>query len=311
MSNSSAHSKPLMSMTGFGRGSSQDSRVMVEVEIKSVNNRFLDVSFKLPRFYQAFEPRIKALIQERFGRGRLEFQILRMPTCKDSYQVVVNRALFENMLESGNALLKDFSLLNEAAKQALFFEIFRSKDVISVIENIDQIEKEWSVVETAVNQALLNLKQMREQEGSSLSADLHKRLKNVSGLCEQIKVTGDRSPESLRAKLEKKIKGLSKEVLNDPARLYLEVGIMAERLDIAEELSRLSAHIVHFSHILEGTSEAASDRSRGRHLDFLLQEFNRELNTIGAKAQDAEIQAIVVLGKVEVERLREQVQNVE
>lgn len=291
----------IKSMTGYGRGEWSEEAKRVEVEIKSFNHRYCDVQVHLPRRLNCFEGQVRQLVKQRVSRGRIEVSVQ-----------IDDASLVEQRLEVDLDLAKDYLLGLRALQEKLnlpgeinletfvnFREIFTRREVEP------NLEKEWSILQAAVEGALISLDKMRQEEGVLLAQDFHQRLQTIAELVRHIE---ERAPLALKAyqqRLRQRVQEFCPGEQIDEARLAQEVAYLAERSDISEELVRMRSHLHQFREML-GRSEPM-----GRKLEFILQEINREANTIAAKASDAETAQLIVEIKSELEKMREQVQNVE
>jgi len=291
----------IKSMTGYGRGEWQGEGRRVEVEVKSFNHRYLDISLRLPRRLASLESQVRNCIKQHLSRGRVEF-----------FVQVDNSSLPEQKLELDVALAKDLHSALKSLKEVLeipgeirietmanFKDIFGHKEV-----EID-LEKEWTFLQGALEGALNGLEKMRSQEGLTLRGDFLCRLQTIE---EMIGTIEEKAPGVLRAshdRLAERVRELSGALSIDEGRLAQEVAYLAERSDITEELVRIRSHLNQFREMLD------RPEPMGRKLEFLLQEINREANTIGSKASDAGMAQVIVGVKSELEKMREQVQNVE
>jgi len=291
-------------MTGFGRGACSTSALGVEVEIKSLNSRFLDLIFRLPREYSIFEMELRDLIASKLQRGRVEVHVTRKAVTSAATALQFNRALFDAHLKIAEDLLGELGCPKQKDRSDLVRDILSKNEIVEMVEVPINITEERQVLLEAITKTLQQLCVCREREGQKTGEDLKVRLGTLSDLAKKISEGAQTAPAQLREKLQQRIKKLAPEVLLDPQRLAQEVAILSDRVDVSEELMRLSAHIGEFD-------KALSQKSSGRKLDFLVQELSRELNTIGSKAQDSSLQGLVVEGKSVLEKLKEQVQNVE
>jgi uncharacterized protein (TIGR00255 family) len=283
-------------MTGFGRAESP----RFTVEVQSVNHRFLEARCRLPRRWSGLEPRIQQAVQQRFARGHFEVKL--EPRGEEvSRSLRVDVALARQYVEALRTLQRELRLPGEVGLEL----VAGQRDLVAVEEAEENLEEIWAALEPVLVEALRALGAMRAREGQALTGVLERHLLEVAdGLA---RVRG-RVPEVVRGqrdRLRERVRDLLDGRLPDPERLEQEVALLAERADVAEECDRLESHLAQFRHAL------AEAGPQGRRLDFLLQEMNREVNTIGSKAADAVIAQDVVGLKTTVERLREQVQNVE
>lgn len=292
----------IISMTGFGRGEAADNGLNATVELKTLNSRYLDVTTRLPQRLQQKELELKEIIQKSVSRGKLNVSVYisAKDTGEPSIQIdeikVKAYAKLLNKLREVAGIDKALDIKSITS----FGDVFISKE-----EDEESIQRKWDLVKIATENALVNLMEMRNQEGDQLKKDLLDRIHSIDyTLDEIIKITDGRSID-VRNKLHERIKTLIEDENIDEERLEMEVAIIADKMDITEETVRLRAHLKFFIEAIEQPEPA------GRRLNFLTQEINRELNTIGSKANDSEIAHHVVKSKEMLEQIREQVQNVE
>ena len=288
------------SMTGYGRGEATNGEVAVVVEMKSVNNRFLDVQLRVPREYLLLEPRLVERIKRDITRGRVEVFVRR--TSSDSTQVVQpDPALAESYRKAMVIVAQRLQRTPEDVPLAL---ILQQPGVLSLVERDTDVLAEWDVVSTALEAAMSELLEMRATEGLALRADLGGHLDQLEVLRAQIEAEAQGVAERLRARLDNRIRKLVADRV-EPARLAQEAAILADKADISEELARLGSHCQQFRDTLSATEPV------GRRLEFLLQELNREINTTGSKTTEHPVAARVVDMKSVAERMREQAANIE
>lgn len=292
----------IRSMTGYGRGESRGPSGQLTVEMRSVNNRFLDVQVKLPRSLNALEPRVRGRVQDGFSRGRIDVFITRSGADAAPFRFTVDHERAAQYVSALKELQAKFSLAG-AVDIALLASL---PDVIGREEVAEDQEALWTALSGALQQASEGLRSMRGQEGASLARDITGRLDAIEGLVAAVRARAPQTVELARKRMADALERLLKEP-PDPARLAQEIALLAERTDVTEELTRLGSHLGQFRGMLSGTGTEPV----GRKLDFLLQEMGREVNTIASKAQDAEIGAGMVAAKAELEKVREQVQNIE
>ena len=287
------------SMTGFGRGQATGSDVTVTVEMKSVNNRFRDLQLRCPREYMAFEPRVAALLKPRFGRGRIDVFIRRTST-SGSVGVMVDEGMARTYLKSLMDLGEKLNVANDLTLSGLA----GLPGVLATVEQPPDVSAEWVVLETALDAAADHLAEMRAREGEAMKEALTALLDELDDYCQKVALEADGVAARLRLKLMDRLNKLVSDRV-DPDRLAQEAAVLADKADISEELARLESHIKQ--------ARAAMKRKEpiGRRLDFLAQELNREINTIGSKASEHSVSALVVDMKSTLERVREQVANVE
>ena len=289
------------SMTGFGRAEIKGLGYHISIEMKSVNHRFLEIMVKTPRSFNILEDRIRKVIQNTIQRGRVEVYINIKETEEKKRLVKVDKEL---ALSYDNSL-KELAQALDSVYKTDIYRLASLPDVLMVEEEEIDIEDLWSVLEKSLHLALNNLIQMRKDEGFRLTRDLEKRLEVLQT---QTKAVAERALQVVpeyRDRLTEKLKALLSDTSIDENRLSMEVVLFADRACIDEELVRLESHLAQFEQAL------LSSDSIGRKLDFLVQELNREINTIGSKANDLVISRIVVEGKSELEKIREQIQNIE
>jgi uncharacterized protein (TIGR00255 family) len=293
----------ITSMTGFGRGEASAQGVSVSVEARTVNSRFLEIFSNLPKkmYHRDFE--LRELVKKKVSRGKINISIA-IEYGPDSTTTPVRAnlplaaAYFQELQEIKKHLkVKDAVRLEDVLKFST--EIFKNT------ESSDSDEKEWVLIADALNAALDRMNTMRLNEGRELARDLMTRVRAIEEKAEAIeKMAAERIPQE-RQKLREKVAKLFENDEIDEQRLEMEIVLLADKLDISEECVRLKSHIKFFIEALKGKEQA------GRTINFLLQEMHREINTCGSKANDAAIAQIVVGVKEELERIREQVQNVE
>ncbi|MDO5675147.1 MAG: YicC/YloC family endoribonuclease [bacterium] len=289
------------SMTGFGRGEAGSPERLWVAEIRTVNHRFLDQKINLPRAFPGFEEPVRRMVAERLGRGRVEVQLSVSGAMAGQARLAVNQDLARQYHSCLQTLQRDFALEGGIR----LADMLNLRDLISVDEQPPDLETEWALAGSALSAALSACEAMRLQEGQALKEDLSRRLQAFSALVDRIH---NQLPDLLRmrqAELQDRLAKLLSGIDLDPMRLAQECAIMADKSDVSEEITRLRSHINQF-HSFLGLDEAV-----GRRLDFLLQEFLREVNTLCSKISHAEIAQLGVEMKNEIEKLREQVQNIE
>lgn len=288
-----------LSMTGYGRGEVTGAKSWT-VEVRSVNHKFLDLSIKIPRKYLGLEERIKKEISTHYSRGHVDVYVNPGAEAGDNIRLAANLPLARNYYQCLEAIREDLSL--EAPTLAM---IQNYKEIIVAHEEEEDLEVVWPQVSEALGQALTMAQSMREQEGEALKNELSQRLqefaKTVETIAQDVPAIVQRRTEKLKERLAVLLQGVDL----DPLRLVQEVALMADKADVTEEVVRLRSHISQFSGFL------AADEPVGRRLDFLLQEFLREINTLASKISDAPTAHLTVELKTEVEKLREQIQNIE
>lgn len=289
-------------MTGFGRGDSQVGDKCFQVELKSVNHRYMDISIKLPKKFTYLEENIRKVIKSHIQRGRVEAYITYESIGESDVTVNVDMALAKEYLKSLLQIEEELQVQSDITTSL----IARFPDVIKVEKKEENEEEIWNCLEEALSNALTQLVAMRKDEGEKLRQDLLKRLNKTKDFIAEIK---ERSPiivQEYRQKLKERVREILDEDFSlDDSRISAEVALFADKSNITEEIVRLYSHIDQFKNTLD------EEDSIGRKLDFLLQEMNREANTIGSKASDLTISNLVINIKSEFEKMREQVQNIE
>ena len=301
--NAKSPSYPVRSMTGFARVSCCSHGIELDLEARSVNHRFFDVAIKGPRRYAIAERDIKAVLQKLHRRGRVEISLSRRVVREEVEAVEVLPSSLDRYVQMYGAACRRYGVSSENLGSFIGQVLLREDE--SRDEGAPS-DEEMAVVLRAVEELSEALAVMRESEGAALVQDLSKRLALLGKARASIAQLAEAGPARLQERLRERLKALAPEISVDPERLATEVAFLADRIDVAEELSRLAIHLDKFQHTLAGEADGV-----GRKLDFLTQEIGRELNTVGSKAQDAQIQGLVVEAKAELERIREQVQNIE
>lgn len=291
------------SMTGFSRVSFGGHGVELDIEVRSVNHRFLDVVVKGPRCYSALERDVKSIFQKLHRRGRIEVSITRRSVSAGAESDVLPSSL-DRYVKMYGAACRRYGLSTDTLGSFIGQVILRTEG--SLDEGSEVAEEEIEVLLRLIDEASEALAVMRESEGAALGADVSKRLDLLEQHVSAIERVRDNAPTRLRERLLERVRLIAPEIKIDEQRFAAEVAFLSDRIDISEELSRLVIHIKGFRDALKGSADGV-----GRKLDFLTQELGREYNTIGSKAQDAGIQSTVVEAKAELERIREQVQNIE
>ena len=291
----------LHSMTGYGRGEASNSLVTVVVELKSVNNRFRDLQLRCPREYMPLEPRINNLLKDPFTRGRIDAYVRRQPLHASAH-VSTDLALAHEYIRACNELAQDS--LGFVAKEIPFSFVLTQPGVLTVTEALVDVLAEAGVVEAAVNAAVEDLRTMRRAEGEAIGRDLSIQVAELRQQVADVDASSEGVNERLRARLEARIRRMIGDRF-EPQRMAQEVALLVDKGDVTEEVARLRSHCEQFEEAV------ASGEPVGRRLDFLLQEMNREVNTIGSKAAEHPISQRVVDMKTTLERMREQSATVE
>jgi uncharacterized protein (TIGR00255 family) len=292
----------IISMTGFGRGEASENGITATVEIKSLNSRYLDLSTRLPQRLQDKELQVKELVQKSVHRGKLNITVYVSESEDDGPSITVDEKKAKGYANILNDLREIAGIKSPISLRDItqFGDVFMNQE-----EDEEVIEKKWEVAEQALNKAIEALLKMRTQEGDQLKKDLIDRIEFIDSNIEIItQETANRGDEA-RDKLLERIQSLIDDDKIEPERLELEVAILVDKMDVTEEIVRLRSHLKFFIEAVEQPEPA------GRRLNFLTQEINRELNTIGSKANNSDIAQYVVKCKEALEQIREQVQNVE
>jgi uncharacterized protein (TIGR00255 family) len=290
----------IKSMTGYGKGEAPHGGGRLTVEIRSVNHRYGEVYVKLPRNLMIFEKDVRKIVSERLRRGKIEVFIQHEPGVEGS-TLAVNMKLAKAYVEAFSNLKKTLGLVGEVTLPM----IVAQKDVLAADESHAVDASLGEALLAAVRNALENIEAMRKKEGEALLTDLRKRAETVSTLAAMVVRRAPLVVRDYRERLKERLAQLTADSTVSEERLIQEVAIMADRCDITEELVRLDSHLKQFDAALSIAEPV------GRKLDFLLQEVSREVNTMGSKANDSEITRHVVELKTEIEKIREQVQNIE
>lgn len=291
----------MKSMTGYGKGEAAGANRKVTIEIKSVNNRFLDINTRFPKSLSYVEDVVKKKIQEIVKRGTLDVYYTYEVTGETDKVVETDVPLAAEYLTAMRKIRDEFGLPDDITTMSLV----RMQDVLVVTaaeENRDEIKE---LFESAAAEAVRSLDAMRTTEGKSVQADLAKLVGNIIVSLKKVVVRAPSVVTEYKEKLSKRIADLLDSPAIDEARIATEVAVFADKCDINEEISRLTSHIDQFTKALE------SNEPQGRRLDFLSQEMNREINTMGSKANDLELSKLVIEMKNELEKIKEQIRNVE
>lgn len=291
----------IKSMTGYGRAVETIGNKEITVELRSVNNRYLDCTVKLPRIFAFAEDAVKRKIKEQIQRGKVDVFISVNMAAGTDTTITLNRPVLESYLAAMKSIVADYDVADDISVTSLT----RFSDIFLVEKQEEEEDKVLSEILSVVEKALEKHTAMRCQEGSAMEADLRSRAETILGLVAKVE---ERSPQTVREYRER-LYAKMREVLEgtgiDENRILSEAAIFAERIAVDEETVRLRSHFVQMDAML------ASGGTIGRKLDFLLQEMNREANTIGSKGNDLEQARTVVEIKAELEKIREQVQNIE
>ncbi len=291
----------LKSMTGFGRAEATVNGRDITVEIKSVNHRYFEFSCRTTRGYSFLEEKLKSYVSQKVSRGKIDMFVSLSTSDETPAEVTVNHQLAKAYLDAFKEIETEYKLENDITVSA----VARYPDVLTVTKAPENEEQVLNDVLQAVDVALTSFISMREAEGEKLKADILNRAETVLNIVSKIE---ERSPQTV-LEYENRLKSKIEETLSDKnideQRILTEVAIFADKVAVAEETVRLRSHFAQLTKFMN------SDEAVGRKVDFIIQEMNREANTIGSKVQDAEIAHLVVDIKSEIEKIREQIQNIE
>lgn len=291
----------IRSMTGYGRGESDAEGIRFTVEVRSVNHRFLELAVKLPSGWGALEEEVKRQVRRWVRRGRVDVTVTLEGDGAASRKLTVDWEAADSLLQASRELRERLGITGELTLR----DLLHHSEVLKAEEQMPDPEVWKAPLLTAVEQACQSLGGMRRREGRVLAEDLMHRTGVLAQRVEEIRSRAPQVVSDYRRRLEERIRELLGGVDPEPDRLLTEAALFADKADIQEELTRLSSHIGQFREALR------QEKPVGRRLEFLLQEMNREINTIGSKANDAQIAEKVVDSKSELEKMREQVQNIE
>ena len=291
----------IRSMTGYGKAQSQSDLMNISVEIKSVNHRYFEFSSRTPRAYGFLDEKLKAYIKSIVSRGKIECGVFIETLHSDDCAVAVNHSLASGMVKAYADISETYGVINDASVSTLA----RTPDIFSITYEELNEDLIWENVRSTLDLALESFVSMREKEGEKLKNDVLSRLETILSEVEFIE---ERSPETVseyRKKLFDKMQAVLSDSGIDESRILTEAAIFADKVAVDEETVRLRSHIEQMRSFMNGESPI------GKKADFLVQEFNREANTIGSKCQDLSISKRVINIKSEIEKIREQIQNIE
>ena len=291
----------IRSMTGYGRSEQIVAGRAVTVEIKSVNHRYFEFSCRTTRGYSFLEEKLKSFLQGRITRGKVDAYISVEALESAQTQVLVNHSLAEGYVQALRELAERYGLRDDISVST----VSRYSDIFSVHKAPEDEEAVWNSVQQAAEEALKNFLAMREAEGERLRADVLSRAGTIMKLVDEIETRSPQTVAEYQERLRQKIQELLGDNTVDEQRLLTETAIFADKVAVAEETVRLRSHFRQMEEMMK------TDAPIGRKLDFLVQEMNREANTIGSKAVDSKIAYLVVDIKAEIEKIREQIQNIE
>ena len=291
----------IRSMTGFGRAEQERNGFNITVEIKSVNHRYFEFSSRIPRAYQYLEEKLKAFCQSRISRGKVEIYVTLEDIENGNTLIDINDEYCKAYINALKTLSEQYSLKDDISVMT----VARNTEIFKITKPDIDTNKVTDAVLSVADEAITAFIAMRETEGVRLKNDVNNR---IDFILKKVEFIEERSPETIklyRERIEQKVRELLESAQVDEQRLLTETAVFADKVAVAEETVRLRSHMQQLSQLLEG------NEAIGRKLDFIVQEMNRETNTIGSKAQDIEIARAVVDIKSEIEKIREQIQNIE
>lgn len=288
-------------MTGYGVGKIKRGDQECLVEVKTLNNKYCDIMIKNSMQSLEIEQKIEKLIKEKIFRGKVNVLIKVESYNSKEEKVILNESLFNSYCEALKILKEKYKFKDEINIDS----IIKFKDIFQVVKEEEETGKMWPLIEEAVNKALDSLLEMREREGKILINDIKKRIKKIIKLMDKIEKYSKLSLQDYKGNFLSKLKELTNGLNVDEGRIELEAAIFAGKSDITEEIIRTKSHLIQFNDLLN------SKESAGRKMDFLIQEINREINTIGSKNNNLKITSLVILVKSELEKIREQARNIE
>ncbi len=290
----------MKSMTGFGRARLERENRTYNIEIKSVNHRYNDITVKMPKGISYLEEKVKKEISSKISRGKVDVYITFDNNSSEGKNIKINKEIASIYIKE----LKTLAQENDIKEDISVTEIFKFPDVLS-IENVEDEELIWSELYTCLDNAITSLMEMRKREGNKIKEDLEKRIEKISEKVNEISTYSTRLVEEYVVKLETRIKEILNTDVVDKDRLAQEIVIYADKCSVEEEITRLKSHMIQFKELIN------MDTPIGKKIDFLIQEMNRETNTIGSKSGNLLITNLVIDIKTELEDIREQVQNIE
>lgn len=291
----------ISSMTGYGKGEATSDDLTINVEIRSVNHRYADISIKAPRFLLPFENELRKLIGQSLKRGKIDLYIQTDCSGQLGQQPILNKPLADAYMQVFNSLTQHCGLAGDVPLTLLASQ----RDVIAVQEQLPDDDEAIRLVREAVQSGLEKIAAMRQAEGKAMQLDMSVRLDALKSYVVNVELRAPIVVQEWQQKLRDRLARLPDDVSFDPQRVAQEIAVFADRSDISEEVTRFRCHLDQFELLFD------SDEPVGRKMDFLSQELNREANTMGSKANDADLAQIVVEIKAELEKIREQVQNIE
>lgn len=290
-----------LSMTGYGRGVKSSPAYSITIDIKSINHRYLEINFKIPRIYSFLEDILRRDLTAKISRGKIEVSVTIEKFLTEDITVKLNRSLLTSYFKAIDELTSDFKIQGAPDLTT----ILSLPDVMQTIQPSEDEEQLGNLAAEVLGDAIDNLLEMRRLEGQRLAVNIRDKLAVLEGFHRQLVELAPDMVTEYRARLLKRVQELTEGIEIDPNRLAVEVAIFADKSDITEELVRIESHLRQIYKTLE------LDETIGRKLDFIVQELNREINTIGSKGNDLTLSQIVIQFKSELEKIREQIQNIE
>lgn len=290
------------SMTGYGRSFYEGNKMSFTVEVRSVNHRYLDLNIKMPRSLLGLEDRIRKMVRGKINRGKVDIYIMQTVLETENSKAILNKNLCDSYIKCLNEIKETYNIQDNVSLSL----ISKFPDIITVQEKEDDVEQIWNILKQPINDALDKLIEMRQKEGIELKKDIEKKSNSIKSLVDEIEGKSKTVVENYRTKLNERISELLKDrSLIDENRIAMEVAIFSDKACIDEEIVRLKSHIIQLNECLN------SSKPIGRKVDFIVQEMNRETNTIASKSSDIKIVQCVLDIKNEIEKIREQIQNIE
>lgn len=291
----------IRSMTGFGRATFEDDSRSFTVEIKSINHRYCDINLKMPKSLISIEDKIRSTIQKKINRGKVDVFINLTTYDKKDIRTVFNETLADSYVECLRSIKNRYDIKDDISLSL----VAKFPEVVTIQQQEEDIEKLWKSLSGPLNEAIDMLIEMRQIEGNKLQENIIEKCNNIKNILHNIEERAPLVPITYKQKLQERLKELLEDYNIDESRIAMEVAILADRACIDEEIVRLNSHIIQMQQTLK------LDESIGRKLDFIVQEMNRETNTIASKANDLNISNLAISIKNEIEKIREQIQNIE
>jgi len=291
----------IKSMTGFGRFRAIEVEREILAEVKSINSRYLDIYVKVPKIYGFLEDKIKQETAKYISRGKVEIYIGIDNITEDNIKITLNKTYLENYVNILHTIRDEYDLPDDITTM----RVAQNRDIYNIEKLEDDEEALWQSVKSALSSAFLEFANMRETEGAKLLEDMAARIKECGKIADEIKILSDNCKENYFDQFKQRLKDIIGDVVIDETRIITEAAIYADKISITEEIVRLKSHFSQFEKIVKENAPV------GRKLDFLVQEINREINTIGSKSLDIEITNRVIEVKSDIEKIREQIQNIE